>query len=154
VDAGRAEGIEKRSLKRGTNDGLVDCNGVPEAPRRDMLQRSARRAPRPGRFLRAMCGTGSRLFALPAGKPIREINGMANVVAARLVPWEPGLPGIAYELDDGSIGCIAGNFAFTVPGLKSKLNFIDRRQFEDQMRVGTSGRLNRSDRVSIKSMGA
>ena len=51
VDAGRAEEIEKRSLKRGTNDGLVDCIGVPEAPRRDMLQRSARRAPRPGRFL-------------------------------------------------------------------------------------------------------
>ena len=26
---------------------------------------------------------------------------MANVVAARLVPWEPVVPGIAYELDDG-----------------------------------------------------
>ena len=58
---------------------------------------------------------------------------MANVVATRLVPWEPVVPGIAYELDDGTIGCIAGNLASTVPGLKSKLSFIDRCQFEDQM---------------------
>ena len=58
---------------------------------------------------------------------------MANVVAVRLVPWEPGLPGIAYELDDGSIGCVAGGLVATVPGLKSQLSFIDRRQFDEQM---------------------
>jgi len=63
---------------------------------------------------------------------------MANVVAARLVPWEPVVPGIAYELDDGTIGCIAGNLASTVPGLKSKLSVIDRCQFEDQMNQANS----------------
>jgi len=41
-------------------------------------------------------------------QPLRSGSAMASVVAVRLVPWEPGLPGIAYELDDGSIGCVAG----------------------------------------------
>ena len=41
--------------------------------------------------------------------------------------------GIAYELDDGSIGCVAGGLAATVPGLKSQLSFIDRHQFDEQM---------------------
>ena len=42
---------------------------------------------------------------------------MAAVISARLIPWEPGVPGIAYELDDGYQGCIDGQFALTIPGL-------------------------------------
>ena len=58
---------------------------------------------------------------------------MAAVVSARLIAWEPGLPGIAYELADGTEGCIDGRFASTIPGLIQKLSFVDRREFEEQM---------------------
>jgi len=40
---------------------------------------------------------------------------MAAVVSARLIPWEPGMPGIAYELADGTEGCIDGRFARPSP---------------------------------------
>ena len=40
---------------------------------------------------------------------------MAAVVSARLISWEPGMPGIAYELADGTEGCIDGRFASTIP---------------------------------------
>ena len=59
---------------------------------------------------------------------------MAKIVSALLIPWEPGVPGIAYELDDGYEGCVDGRFALTVPGLIQKLRFVDRREFEEQMR--------------------
>ena len=58
---------------------------------------------------------------------------MAEIVSARLIQWEPDLPGIAYELDDGTENCISGTYASTVPGLIQKLSFVDRRKFEDQM---------------------
>ena len=58
---------------------------------------------------------------------------MAAVISARLIPWEPGVPGIAYELDDGYQGCIDGQFALTIPGLIQKLSLVDRREFEEQM---------------------
>ncbi len=29
---------------------------------------------------------------------------MAAVVSARVIPWEPGMPGIAYQLADGYEG--------------------------------------------------
>ena len=58
---------------------------------------------------------------------------MAAVVSARLIPWEPGMPGIAYELADGTEGCIDGRFASTISGLIQKLSFVDRREFEEQM---------------------
>ena len=61
---------------------------------------------------------------------------MATVVAARLIPWEPGLPGIAYKLDDGTEGCINGSYVWSMPEVKRKLSFVDRRNFEDQMRNG------------------
>ena len=53
-------------------------------------------------------------MTLPPGKNrIKEGVGdvlMAAVVSARLIAWEPGLPGIAYELADGTEGCIDGRF--------------------------------------------
>jgi hypothetical protein len=58
---------------------------------------------------------------------------MAAVISARLIPWAPDMPGIAYELDDGYEGCIDGRFALTIPGLIQKLSFVDRREFEEQM---------------------
>ena len=58
---------------------------------------------------------------------------MAAIISARLIPWEPGLPEIAYELDDGYEGCVDGRFASTIPGLIQKLSFVDRREFEEQM---------------------
>ena len=59
---------------------------------------------------------------------------MAAVVAARLIAWEPGIPGIAYELDDGTEGSIAGPYVWSMPEVKRKLSFVDRRKFEEQMR--------------------
>ena len=59
---------------------------------------------------------------------------MAAVISARLIPWEPGMvPGIAYELDDGSQACVAGRLAWTIPGLMQRLSPSDQRQFEEQM---------------------
>ena len=58
---------------------------------------------------------------------------MAAVVSARLIPWEPDVPGIAYTLEDGTENCVAGLFASTIPGLIQKLSFVDRREFEEQM---------------------
>jgi hypothetical protein len=58
---------------------------------------------------------------------------MAAIISARLIPWEPGMPGISYELDDGYVGCVDGRFALTIPGLIKKLSFVDRREFEEQM---------------------
>ena len=58
---------------------------------------------------------------------------MAAIISARLIPWEPGIPGIAYELADGYVGCVDGRFALTIPRLIQKLNFVDRRKFEEQM---------------------
>ena len=58
---------------------------------------------------------------------------MAEIISARLIPWEPGIPGIAYELADGYVGCVDGRFALTIPRLIQKLNFVDRREFEEQM---------------------
>ena len=58
---------------------------------------------------------------------------MAAVISARLIPWEPGMvPGIAYDLDDGSQACVAGPLAWTIQGLMQKLS-SDRREFEEQM---------------------
>ena len=46
----------------------------------------------------------------------------AAVISARLIPWKPGMvPGIAYELDDGSQACVAGPLAWTIPGLMQRL---------------------------------
>jgi hypothetical protein len=59
---------------------------------------------------------------------------VAAVISARLIPWEPGMvPGIAYELDDGSQACVAGPLAWTIPDLMKKLSSADRREFEEQM---------------------
>jgi hypothetical protein len=58
---------------------------------------------------------------------------MAAVVSAQVIPWEPGLPGIAYELDDGYEGSIDGRFALTIPGLIQKLSFFDRIKFKALM---------------------
>ncbi len=56
---------------------------------------------------------------------------VAAVISARLIPWEPGMvPGIAYELDDGSQACVAGPLAWTI---RPKKLVRDRRQFEEQM---------------------
>ena len=58
---------------------------------------------------------------------------MAAVVFACLIPWEPGMPGIAYQLEDGTEVSVDGRFALTVPGLIEKLSSADRREFEEQM---------------------
>ncbi len=42
------------------------------------------------------------------------------------------VPGIAYDLDDGSQACVAGPLAWTIQGLMQKLS-SDRREFEEQM---------------------
>src|SRR6187431_2120369 len=76
--------------------------------------------------LRSRPGIGPFLF--------EEGCKMAAVVAARLIPWEPGIPGIAYELDDGTEGSIAGPYVWSMPEVKRKLSFVDRRNFEEQMR--------------------
>ena len=60
---------------------------------------------------------------------------MAKIVSALLIPWEPGKPGIAYELDDGYEGSVDGRFALTIPGLIEKLSPGDLREFEEQMSV-------------------
>ena len=60
---------------------------------------------------------------------------MAEIISALLIPWEPDMPGIAYELDDGYEGCVDGRFALTIPGLIEKLSPGDLREFEEQMSV-------------------
>ena len=41
---------------------------------------------------------------------------MAKIVSALLIPWEPGVPGIAYQLEDGTEVSVGGRFALTIPG--------------------------------------
>ena len=49
---------------------------------------------------------------------------MAAVISARLIPWEPGMvPGIAYELDDGSQACVAGPPRLDHPGPDAEVEF-------------------------------
>ena len=58
-------------------------------------------------------------------------GGLAALVGALVLLYTGSR--VFVELDDGSIGCVAGGLAATVPGLKSQLSFIDRRQFDEQM---------------------
>ena len=58
---------------------------------------------------------------------------MAKIVSALLIRWEAGVPGIAYQLQDGTEVSVDGRFALTIPGLIEKLSFVDRREFEAQM---------------------
>ena len=58
---------------------------------------------------------------------------MAKIVSALLIPWEAGVPGIAYQAQDGTEVSVDGRFALTIPGLIEKLSFVDRREFEAQM---------------------
>ena len=36
---------------------------------------------------------------------------MAKIVSALLIPWEAGVPGIAYQLQDGTEVSVDGRFA-------------------------------------------
>ena len=47
---------------------------------------------------------------------------MAAVVSARLIPWEPDVPGIAYTLEDGTENCVAGLF-LDHPGTDPEVEF-------------------------------
>ena len=61
-----------------------------------------------------------------------ELSGMANVTAVRLLT-DTNLPGIAFELDDGTYGCVYGNGAQDMPGLLNKLSFSERRKYQQLM---------------------
>lgn len=55
------------------------------------------------------------------------------LVSAPCANPKTDLPGVDYELDDGTVCCVAGPLASTVPGLIQKLSFTHRRKFEEQM---------------------
>ena len=41
----------------------------------------------------------------------RKGSVMAKIVSALLIPWEAGVPGIAYQLQDGTEVSVDGRFA-------------------------------------------